>query len=546
MVRAPLHFHGRIPVPEVAPLTYRDGVTHLELVYELSQYLKHVLHPSLQSTVDQVVADAEQLLSDATAQYVDGVQEFQRIHDAFMSDVNASLIALNDGVVSDLVKDETSRLGEVLREIFLLQENLDDESAKLLRDDTSGVYNVMHNHVRSAIDSIIEPLEQSIDDFQESVDDKLKTNDEKISDIKEQLEATTIPGIPEVYGELTTGQSTVVMVGSSTTSVGEYPREVARHLHSQIMGGVITKIRYANGGLPHQGLNIVNAGVSGRNASNYITDARLELIKSYKPLVVFHGVGSNDWKLGRRPSLYQRQVADMVDRLDADQKIFHVLVHQHKRGDIEASNPYTWDQYKDALDNIAADRNNCVVVDVTKSFEEMRADGPRLDPHNLYSDDSVHLTVAGDRFLGSVVMRELGYTNGSSGYDSGWQKADFVRFATGVSSSGQEPLVYRWVNTGSSNIVSMSGYLQRAVTTGSDERVSIFTVKNTRFEGLFVPDRSWGTVERHRVGTWYIMSGARQQSGPCFIEPNGNVFMFNQYNAMRSSAVYVDLVFRGS
>ena len=126
MVRSPLHFHGRIPVPEVAPLTYRDGVTHLELVYELSQYLKNILHPSLQSTVDKVVADAEQLLSDATAQYVDGVQEFQRIHDAFMSDVNAHLVALNDGAVTDLVEDETSKLGSTLRDIFAKHSDLQD------------------------------------------------------------------------------------------------------------------------------------------------------------------------------------------------------------------------------------------------------------------------------------------------------------------------------------------------------------------------------------------------------------------------------------
>ena len=159
MVRAPLHFHGRIPVPEVAPLTYRDGVTHLELVYELSQYLKNVLHPSLQSTVDQVVADAEQLLSDATAQYVDGVQEFQRIHDAFMSDVNASLIALNDGAVTDLVNDDTSKLGDALRDIFAKHADFQKfEEATTLR-----------------FDSFEETTQQRFDTFEEATDERLDT-----------------------------------------------------------------------------------------------------------------------------------------------------------------------------------------------------------------------------------------------------------------------------------------------------------------------------------------------------------------------------------
>src|SRR5699024_4024385 len=107
-----------IPVNQITPLTYRDGVTYIQLLTELSHYIKTVLHPSLQHTVDQLVADVEAQIDKAHDQYVDGVQEFQRIHDAFMSDVNASLIALNDGAVTDLVNDDTSRVGSALRETF--------------------------------------------------------------------------------------------------------------------------------------------------------------------------------------------------------------------------------------------------------------------------------------------------------------------------------------------------------------------------------------------------------------------------------------------
>lgn len=194
MVRAPLHFHGRIPVPEVAPLTYRDGVTHLELVYELSQYLKNVLHPSLQSTVDQVVADAEQLLSDATAQYVDGVQEFQRIHDAFMSDVQASLRALNDTVVADLVTDDASYLSTTLRELFLEQEDTDGAVAGHLRDENSETrtvvdtlmnnldigdelrseFNDLSTDIRSQVDSAVSDTEAIADQLLSDVDQTVR------------------------------------------------------------------------------------------------------------------------------------------------------------------------------------------------------------------------------------------------------------------------------------------------------------------------------------------------------------------------------------
>src|SRR5699024_8906836 len=87
---------------------------------------KSILHPSLQHTVDQLVSDVEKQMDKHHDQYVDGVQEFQRIHDAFMSDVNARLIALNDGAAADLVEDDTSLLGKVLRDIFPTVEKFND------------------------------------------------------------------------------------------------------------------------------------------------------------------------------------------------------------------------------------------------------------------------------------------------------------------------------------------------------------------------------------------------------------------------------------
>src|SRR5699024_9183662 len=111
-----------IPVNQITPLTYRDGVTYIQLLTELAEYIKTVLHPSLQHTVDQLVTDVEAQIDKAHDRYVDGVQEFQRIHDAFMSDVNAKLIALNDHAASDLVVDDTSLLSQVLRDVFVQTE----------------------------------------------------------------------------------------------------------------------------------------------------------------------------------------------------------------------------------------------------------------------------------------------------------------------------------------------------------------------------------------------------------------------------------------
>ena len=150
-----------IPVNQITPLTYRDGVTYIQLLTELSDYVKTVLHPSLQHTVDQLVSDVEAQIDKAHDRYVEGVQEFQRIHDAFMSDVNASLIALNDGAVSDLVKDETSRLGEVLRELFPSHELL-DTTVTAVRNEMS----LLESKTNDKLSALSETVDGNVDEIQ--------------------------------------------------------------------------------------------------------------------------------------------------------------------------------------------------------------------------------------------------------------------------------------------------------------------------------------------------------------------------------------------
>lgn len=108
----------RLRVQQVQPFTYRDGITFLELLERLSTHVKDVLEPSLKSVVDDLVEQFTTEMGEHRDSYVEGVEEFQRIHDAFMSDVNAHLMALNDGAVTDLVNDETSLFGSVMRDVM--------------------------------------------------------------------------------------------------------------------------------------------------------------------------------------------------------------------------------------------------------------------------------------------------------------------------------------------------------------------------------------------------------------------------------------------
>jgi len=172
-----------IPVNQITPLTYRDGVTYIQLLTELSEYIKTVLHPSLQHTVDQLVADVEAQIDKAHDQYVDGVQEFQRIHDAFMSDVNASLIALNDGAVTDLVNDGTSKLGSTLRDIFATHGDFEQ-----FRDDTTRRFNTFESTTNKRFDTFESTTNKRFDDFKSTIDTSVENIRDGLRDHENQAQ----------------------------------------------------------------------------------------------------------------------------------------------------------------------------------------------------------------------------------------------------------------------------------------------------------------------------------------------------------------------
>ena len=404
MVRAPLHFHGRIPVPEVAPLTYRDGVTHLELVYELSQYLKNVLHPSLQSTVDQVVADAEQLLSDATAQYVDGVKEFQRIHDAFMSDVNAHLMALNDGAVSDLVNDGTSMLGEALRSIFTTHVNFDE-----YKDTVDKGFNDYRETVNTALENTQRDLDaqmgdfsnevsQSLDDMETGINQSLDTMETGINRFQDQTTAQLNslemhPALVRLKAQLAFGEgglknlSWLVFLGSSTTGGANIPDVRDRWVFriKDYLKNVYTKNPVTYTTLPEassyhdfvdRGVHVVNGGIGGTTSRNYVNQDQLNRVERIRGRRSFvHMIGSNDQSLNIPLEEYAANVNKAIEDLDrvTDSKNAHILVHAYERLDV-VSKPdiHDWSHYGEALKSVAdMDPDTRMFIDLSPHYKSL-------------------------------------------------------------------------------------------------------------------------------------------------------------------------------
>ena len=109
---------SKLPIAHLKPFPYHKGELYVELLDRLAKYVTQQLHPNLRETVEHVVEEMEHIIADTHAKYVEGIQDFQAIHDAFMEDVNSALMALNDNAVSDLASDPGTTFGSTLRELF--------------------------------------------------------------------------------------------------------------------------------------------------------------------------------------------------------------------------------------------------------------------------------------------------------------------------------------------------------------------------------------------------------------------------------------------
>lgn len=187
-----------VPVNQITPLTYRDGVTYIQMLTELSEYVKSILHPSLQHTVDQLVADVETQMDQHHDQYVDGVHEFQRIHDAFMSDVNAKLIALNDGASADLIRDSSSLLSQVLRDLFVDQESLDETVSHHVSDETTKTHYSVKNLIENS--SFLDDLDNRFDQLADEQNTTLQESQQAIEHAQQRVDRVVDDLLSDVSG----------------------------------------------------------------------------------------------------------------------------------------------------------------------------------------------------------------------------------------------------------------------------------------------------------------------------------------------------------
>jgi lysophospholipase L1-like esterase len=155
------------------------------------------------------------------------------------------------------------------------------------------------------------------------------------------------------------------------------------------------------------GVQVVNGGVGGTTAANYIDSTAMINIELLRPDCVIHMIGSNDYFFGVSPDTYQANLDSTIGDITAavpSKPVCHILVHSYRRGDVSAP-AYPWEEYAAALHRIAEQRSNVFVIDLSDEYADLDAVG--ADPYSILDWDLVHQTDAGHALMADLIYRAL-------------------------------------------------------------------------------------------------------------------------------------------
>lgn len=224
-----------------------------------------------------------------------------------------------------------------------------------------------------------------------------------------------VPGIPALEARLTLAKLTdapvaVVFAGSSTTAAtGGYVVRLTALLQERRWGtAAATPVQFSPDAeftaRTAAGIHSYSAGQNGARAETYLTNDERDRIAALNPAAIVHMVGANDYVISPPPgsdpvgyeATMRASLAAFDSRLTAPCQ--HVLIHSYAK--LSNPNPvWPWSEYLAALENIARDRDDVVVIDLSKEFRVLGVDKGGADPFDLISEDGTHMTAAGNRVM---------------------------------------------------------------------------------------------------------------------------------------------------
>jgi lysophospholipase L1-like esterase len=156
------------------------------------------------------------------------------------------------------------------------------------------------------------------------------------------------------------------------------------------------------------GVQAVNAGVVGTDASNYLNSTTRGQIAALNPVAIIHMVGSNDYSAGTSAATYKTTVQTQIAGLRAllTGPCVHILAQSYQRLDVDTPT-VVWSAYGAALAEIANEDAHGDVVYVDISLPYIQSGIPGADPLDLIDTDGIHQRDAGHAVMADALADAL-------------------------------------------------------------------------------------------------------------------------------------------
>lgn len=242
-----------------------------------------------------------------------------------------------------------------------------------------------------------------------------------------------------------TGPLKVMFLGSSTTDGygttrnESYVTQIVSLMAKHMVGAPATAPVKQNTGTVTErtatGFHFLNAGVGGTTTSNYYGPTRGTLLSGWKPDLVFHMIGSNDYSQQVPLSTVKYNLRDVI--MDADGKTYgraqHVFVHSYRRLDRKDTG-ITWAEYGQAIREVTEEYDHCHFLDANAWWEHLGGGERHLQ------GDKVHALWTGNWILAQAVASGLRLDNHDDELIFGFDAAEWSHLSDGTRMSSFQPL----------------------------------------------------------------------------------------------------------
>lgn len=242
-----------------------------------------------------------------------------------------------------------------------------------------------------------------------------------------------------------TGPLKIMFLGSSTTDGygttrnESYVTQIVSLMAKHMVGAPSTAPVKQNTGTVTErtapGFHFLNAGIGGTTTSNYYGPTRGTLLSGWKPDLVFHMIGSNDYSQQVRLSTVKYNLRDVI--MDADGKTYgraqHIFVHSYRRLDRNDTG-ITWSEYGQAIREVTEEYDHCHFLDANAWWEHLGGGEWALQ------GDKVHALWTGNWLLAQAVAAGLRLDNHDDELIFGFDAAEWSHLSDGTRMSSFQPI----------------------------------------------------------------------------------------------------------